>query len=137
MSSRFAVAFAAAACLATAATPGRSEEVDCGELVSNVEMTECQHRHYEVVDKELNRVYGLALASIAKQEHLTATQRSDWEDAFRRAQRSWVAFKEVDCGEMIGWEWYEGSGMALESWTCLVERTEQRTKEIQSRYLGE
>ncbi len=65
MSSRFVIAFAAAACLAIVATPGRSKELNCGELSSNVEMTECQHRRYETADKELNRVYGLALESIA------------------------------------------------------------------------
>jgi uncharacterized protein YecT (DUF1311 family) len=109
----------------------------CEELTSNAEMADCTRRLAESADAELNEVYKQAIESIRKAEHLTRKQRGDWEDAFRKAQRAWVEFKDTDCGEMVGWEWYQGSGMALTSWSCLLERTSQRTDEIRKRYLSE
>lgn len=125
------------AILAPLSGDAAAKALDCAELTSNAEMTDCMKRRYESADQELNRVYQMAIDKIRKSDHLTVKQRKEWEAAFRKAQRAWVTFKDADCGEMIGWEWHGGSGMALTSLTCLFERTATRTEEIRSRYISE
>ena len=74
------------------------------------------------------------LASIDKQDHLTKEQRDKWKAALRESQRSWVRFKDLDCGEVIGFEWFGGTGMGLASYGCLNGKTTARVQELKERY---
>jgi uncharacterized protein YecT (DUF1311 family) len=121
--------------LLAAAAPAHAEITECDPgTLSNVGQQECLSRLLRRDDAALNRAYQEALASIDQGNDLTPAQRTQWKDALRRSQRAWIAFRDVDCGEMIGWEWYGGSGRSVAELTCTIERTRARTEDFRTRY---
>lgn len=97
-------------------------------------MNYCSEQEYNKVDAELNRVYQQVLAGIDTHDDVEAERMKAWKDALKAAQRAWVAFKEKDCGELIGYEWYGGTGSTSASLGCMIQKTETRIKELKERY---
>lgn len=112
-----------------AATP-----VDCSKATSNIEMTFCAEIDLKRADAELNVVWRQALGTIDKATEMEPPMRAKWSAALRTAQRAWIAFRDADCGEPIGYEWNGGSGMGLATLTCQVARTTARTADLRERY---
>ena len=123
--------WSADAALAQKAPP---TDIDCDNAGTNPEMTECQARELVEADAALNASYRQALDEIKKASHLNANQRRDWERAMRESQRNWLSYREKDCGEVTGWEWYQGTGMRVASLLCKVTKTRARTLELAARY---
>ena len=113
-------------------TPAKA--ADCDSAQSNPEMAECHARDLTEADAALNATYKAALDGIKAASHLNANQRRDWDRAMRESQRNWLAYREKDCGEVTGWEWYQGTGMKVASLVCKVVKTKARTLELAARY---
>lgn len=111
-----------------------TEDIDCENASSTVEMNYCSEQEYNKVDAELNRVYQKVMAGIDTHDDVEAERIKAWKDALKAAQRAWVAFKEKDCGELIGYEWYGGTGSTSASLGCMIQKTETRMKELKERY---
>ena len=75
------------------------------------------------------------LRSVRDADYLTPDQRSAWKKELREAQRVWVQFKEHDCNDAVGYQWWGGSGAGAASASCLRSKTEARTKDLTQRYL--
>jgi uncharacterized protein YecT (DUF1311 family) len=110
--------------------------IDCEQAKTTPEIAWCAERDLDAADKLLNGAYQQALAHIAKADALSAAQREQWAGAMREAQRRWIAFRDQDCGEVIGWEWFGGTGMGAASLGCKIAKTEARTRELTDRYPG-
>ncbi len=111
-----------------------AKAADCDSGGSNPEMAECHGRELAEADAALKATYKVALDEIKTASHLNANQRRDWERAMRESQRHWLAYREKDCGEVTGWEWYQGTGMKVASLVCKVVKTRARTLELAARY---
>jgi len=122
---------------ATAQT--RLPELDqlCSEQQSNVEYKGCLHRHYLAVDRELNRVWKKVIAAIRRNDYLERKDRKSWENLLREAQRNWVRFKDIDCNEAVGYEWFGGTGAGSAISLCLIRHTVLRTENLVERYLAD
>lgn len=121
--------------LALAVPVARAEIAQCdSNRSSNADLGNCLARVLRRDDAALNRAFQTALAGIDQETHLTPEQRAQWKDALRRSQRAWIAFRDIDCGEMIGWEWYGGTGRGSAELTCQIERTRARTRDFTERY---
>ncbi len=118
----------------TSSAASATEDIDCANASSTVEMNYCSEQEYNKVDAELNRVYQQVLAGIDTHDDVEAERMKAWKDALKAAQRAWVAFKEKDCGELIGYEWYGGTGSTSASLGCMIQKTETRIKELKERY---
>lgn len=141
MSVRRAVAVVAVVSGATLAMPARAQQVpspaqDCTQATSNVEMTACAGLLLRKNEAELAETLKMVTARIDKADNLSIHQRRDWKRALREAQRHWLAYRKKDCGEMIGWEWHGGTGMALASINCEIAKVQTRKDELTQRYLG-
>lgn len=121
-----------------AVLPAGAEEeqpsIDCENASTTVEMNYCGEQEYLKVDAELNRVYQEIYKGIDSHDDVEAERIKGWKDALKAAQRAWVDFKEKDCGELIGYEWYGGTGAGSASYGCLIQKTETRIKELKERY---
>lgn len=111
-----------------------NENIDCENASSTVEMNYCSEQEYNKVDAELNRVYQQIVAGIDTHDDVEADRLKAWKEALKSAQRAWVAYKEKDCGELIGYEWYGGTGATSASLGCMIQKTETRIKELKERY---
>lgn len=107
---------------------------DCANAGSNPEMVACHVLEMTAADAALDATYKTALDEIKKASHLNANQRRDWQRALRESQRNWLAYREKDCGEVTGWEWYQGTGMRVASLVCKAVKTRARTLELAARY---
>ncbi|GMG84629.1 hypothetical protein LNKW23_38450 [Paralimibaculum aggregatum] len=106
----------------------------CEDTGNNLEFTACMAGEAEAADAELNRIWTLVLGRIAEMDHLSAGQRADWRARLVAAQRSWIAFKDTDCHDVVGYEWWGGSGAGSAIAGCLHAATTRRTRELVRRY---
>ncbi len=125
-------ALIAAICLAAGSARAIGED-ECN-LSSNVEISQCLSELLKQEDAELNRVYKLAMASIDKADYVPDAERGNWKTTLQKAQRAWIAFKEADCGELILFEWWGGTGAGIASMACTIDQTRSRYRDLKSRY---
>ena len=111
-----------------------SEKLDCAKAVATPELAACAAEDLKTADAELHATYKSSLAAIGQVKHLNTNQRRDWERALREAQRHWLAFRDKDCGEVVGWEWFQGTGMATAGLACKAQKTRARIEELKGRY---
>ena len=130
----WAIMVVAGGALASAGSAAATEDIDCDNASSTVEMNFCSEQEYNKVDAELNRVYQEVLTGIDTHDDVEAGRLKAWKEALKTAQRAWVDFKEKDCGELIGYEWYGGTGATSASLGCMIQKTGARIKELKERY---
>lgn len=118
------------------AAPAKAQdiEVDCENAISNVEMTYCGWQEFERADAELNEVYKDAIRHIKASGRDLPAGADAWEKKLREAQRAWVAFRDLNCDELLGIEWGGGTGTNLAIATCRTEMTNARIKTLRERY---
>ena len=113
---------------ALAATQAEELGIDCKKAVSTPEVALCANDAYEAADKQLNAAYRAATAAIDKAD-VPPDGRRDWRKALVEAQRRWIAYRDAEC-ELVGFEWYGGTGRSGAMLDCARELTEARTKAL-------
>jgi uncharacterized protein YecT (DUF1311 family) len=108
----------------------------CSAETSTYAQSECLDKALKAADGELNATYKKAQVVIDKSDLMNAEQRRNWKQAFQKAQRAWVAFRDADCGEPVGYEWFQGTGMGPATLACNLEKTKIRTQELTDRYIN-
>ena len=108
----------------------------CSERETNVAYKACLRRYFIGVDRELNRVWKQVIAAIRRNDYLEPKLRKKWERRLREAQRNWVRFKEIDCNDAVGYEWWGGSGAGSAISFCLIRHTILRTENLKERYIS-
>jgi uncharacterized protein YecT (DUF1311 family) len=63
-------------------------------------------------------------------------KREKWRAEVREAQRRWIAFCDQDCGEVIGYEWFGGTGKTGAMLGCKISKSHTRTKVLEERNRG-
>jgi uncharacterized protein YecT (DUF1311 family) len=92
----------------------------------------CLEKLAKIADDKLNKTYREAGKKIDENGNGEAAA---WKAELREAQRAWVAFRNADCGDLIIHEWGQGTGMGSAIESCLLHKTEQRTRELIERYI--
>lgn len=108
----------------------------CSTETSTYAQSECLDKALKAADGELNSTYRKAQTVIDKSDLMNADQRRNWKQALQKAQRAWVAFRDADCGEPVGYEWFQGTGMGPATLACNLEKTKIRTQELTDRYIN-
>jgi uncharacterized protein YecT (DUF1311 family) len=130
------MAMMALSLLAFAASANAQDpDVDCGNATSNVEMTHCGWQEFERADADLNEIYQDAISQIRTTGGDLPAGADEWEKKLREAQRAWVAFRDLNCDQLIAIEWGGGTGTSLATATCRTEMTNARIKTLRERYL--
>jgi uncharacterized protein YecT (DUF1311 family) len=117
-----------------AAVSAHAQTIDCNNASSTVEMNFCADKDYQAADKSLNTAYATALAYIRSRDMEKPYDAKSFEDSMRNAQRTWVAYRDADCRDLVAQEWSGGSGASSAILGCMTEKTNQRTKELKERY---
>lgn len=117
-----------------AAVSAQAQTIDCNNASSTVEMNFCADRDYKAADKTLNAAYLAALTYIRSRDMEMPYDARSFEDAMRNAQRTWVAYRDADCKDLVAQEWSGGSGASSAILGCMTEKTIRRTKELKERY---
>ncbi len=93
----------------------------------------CLEKLATAADAKLNDVYRRAISVIDKSD---TDSLADWKTELKKAQQAWIAFRDADCGALIGYEWGHGTGMGSATESCVLEKTEQRTRDLTERYIN-
>jgi uncharacterized protein YecT (DUF1311 family) len=121
------------ACLAFAA-PAYAEDssVAACDALPPPAQSGCLETLANAADAKLNQVYQRAMAVIEKSDgdHIAARKAE-----LKKSEQSWIAFRDTDCGALVGYEWGHGTGIGAATEQCLLEKTEKRTRELIARYI--
>jgi uncharacterized protein YecT (DUF1311 family) len=105
-----------------------SGDASCGQRSSvTIEIVECLNTELSKADHSLNTVYGLILRELTAGSIYPNESPffADWKRDLIKAQRAWVAFKDLQC--LVAGELLEpGTGVPVETASCLVDLTNQR-----------
>ena len=111
-------------------------EVDCNNAVVQMDLNICAHRDYAQADEELNAAYKKAMEATQKMDADYKDMGEQYVgavDALKRAQRSWIGYRDGQC-ELAGFEARGGSMEPLLVSGCLADLTRKRTAELKTVY---
>jgi len=92
----------------------------------------CLEKLLDAADAKLNDVYRRAMTAIDRSD---SDKIAAWKAELKKSEQAWIAFRDADCGALVGYEWGHGTGMGSATQSCLFEKTEQRTRELVARYI--
>jgi uncharacterized protein YecT (DUF1311 family) len=92
----------------------------------------CVEKLAQAADAKLNEAYRSAVKAI---ETSDSKDKTAWKAALKKGQQAWIAFRDADCGDLIGYEWGEGTGMGSAVESCILQKTEARTRDLVNRYI--
>lgn len=140
MALSFRILLASAAFLLTASFAAAQEDgepdINCENAMTQMEMNICAHRDYETADAELNVVYKKAMAAVQAMDveyKDLGEQYVGAVDALKRAQRSWIGYRDGQC-ELAGFGARGGSMEPMLISGCLADLTQKRTAELKTVY---
>lgn len=110
------------------------DRINCAEQNTTVEINFCAEKDFKAADSRLNAAYKKVLAQIAERDLDGPYDRRSFEEAMRKSQRAWVAFRDAECRGVVPMDWSGGSGTTAAVLMCLTDMTTARTKDFVDRY---
>lgn len=109
----------------------QAQQFKCPEA-SGVVRTECLEKNLKSASAELDRVYREALASIYSKDndHIPKSELDKWKIETERSQRAWQTYRDIECGKIILYQWWGGSGAGGASIECSLQKTIARIREL-------
>jgi uncharacterized protein YecT (DUF1311 family) len=118
-----------ALCLLAASASFAQNTDPCATQRNTGEIDECGKQTLAKKDKELNAAYQELLKQLVADDKSDTTDYAETRKLLLDAQRNWIKFRDADCkGRLVLYA--EGTIRGAVYFGCLVERTEQRTKEL-------
>jgi uncharacterized protein YecT (DUF1311 family) len=116
--------------LALSTTAGVAQSKDpCATQQNTMEINECGKLTLAKEDKKLTLAYQKLLKTFVPVDKIDNTDYQEAKRLLIEAQRSWIKFRDNDCnGQFILNA--NGTIRGAVYYGCLIERTEQRTKEL-------
>jgi uncharacterized protein YecT (DUF1311 family) len=99
-----------------------------------VELKDCLAEVEQAVERELSLAWVDVQREIAGRDFLEPTLRARYAAAADRAQAAWRAWREVECREVTGYDWWGGSGAGAAIRACMIETTAARVRDLTARY---
>jgi uncharacterized protein YecT (DUF1311 family) len=100
-------------------------EQPCTETENNGK-TDCFIYQYNKAEETLNKIYPLAIAAMKEQDRNQAEQLRGYEEALRKSQRAWIAYRDAQC-DLASFNARGGSEASLEGSACATTLTKERT----------
>jgi uncharacterized protein YecT (DUF1311 family) len=105
---------------------------NCGRAETTVAIAECANAEYRRADAEMTREWKAAFARMKRDDSGEPPPPSgELSDAaaLLDSQRKWLSFRDSQC-RVIGYQMRGGSGQGYSTTFCLIELTEQRTRQL-------
>ena len=108
----------------------------CGDLQTTVEIVDCVKAAYAKADAQMASVYfgrmremkQLDADAISQKRRLPAGEPT-YSQALLESQRKWIAYRDAQC-RLAGYSMRGGSGQGYSTGFCLIDLTEQRTRQL-------
>lgn len=101
---------------------------NCDNAQSTLELSDCGKQQLDKADAKLNKIYKKVIAeySLPNDESVA---RSEVKKRLVTAQKAWITFRDNDCDALYKKD-ESGSIRVLTYLSCMIDKTEQRTKEL-------
>ncbi len=106
-----------------------AQELDCGNAISQVEMTGCAERDLDAADAGLNAQYRKTRAAMRAMDAEFDKEQQGAEAALVKAQRAWIDYRDGHC-DAYAFQAHLGSMEPMLIYGCRAELTRARTKEL-------
>lgn len=117
---------------ATTSLPAHGQqEIDCGNAMTQLEMTFCAQKDWQEADAELNAAYQSAMAAMKQTDSYLTDDLKGAATALREAQRAWIPFRDKAC-ESYGFLARGGSMEPMLVFSCRADLTRQRSDELKA-----
>lgn len=107
--------------------PAAAQARNCAAPMTQADMTQCAALDYQAADRELNRVYKLAIARARQMDAYLRPGETPAVQILRDAQRAWIPFRDKAC-EAESLLARGGSMQSQLYYSCLEQLTLERTK---------
>jgi uncharacterized protein YecT (DUF1311 family) len=111
------------------AQPQPQPEDPCANADNTIEVNECAARVLKAKDAELNKAYQELLKKFKAASKDDQTDYATIRKELAEAQRAWVRFRDNDCNATLHY-WTGGTGATTRYLHCMINRTEQRAREL-------
>lgn len=119
-----------------AAAAGTDPADPCKSQSNTLELNECAARTLEARDKALNLAYQNLLKKLVPDDQYDKTDYATTRKYLIEAQKNWIRYRDADCsGQYVLYA--EGSIRNIVALNCQIEKTEQRTKELNHWVMGD
>jgi uncharacterized protein YecT (DUF1311 family) len=101
----------------------KKSSLPCGEDGTQAEANACARRDYQKAEAEMNAVYNRLMTALAR-------YRSKGQQRLRRAQASWLQYRDANCESEASI--YEGGSIRpAVYYSCLASVTRERAKRLE------
>ncbi|MDO9369893.1 MAG: lysozyme inhibitor LprI family protein [Sphingopyxis sp.] len=104
------------------------EDPDCGG--NTVQMVQCANRVFDRADRELNLVWKETVAALEREDRVRDDHREPPVDIARKAQKTWLAFRDAQCAAEADGEARGGTLYPLIYIGCRTDMTRVRTQQL-------
>jgi len=115
-------------------SPGQAQDSSAASAcmaLPTIAQSGCLEKLANAADAKLNEAYRSAVKTI---EASGDGDAAAWKAELKKAQQAWITFRDADCGALTAYEWGHGTGMGSATESCILDKTEQRTRELLHRY---
>ena len=127
---RFLILSLAVVAFGAALAPSvQAQDVNCKEPQTQLDMTICAKKDWEVADAELNAAYKAAMAAMKQTDSYLSADLMGAAETLKAAQRAWIPFRDKAC-ESYGFLARGGSMEPMLVLQCRADLTRQRTSEL-------
>ncbi|MEX1181291.1 MAG: lysozyme inhibitor LprI family protein [Cucumibacter sp.] len=131
MGARVGAMLLLSAALLVAPAPAQEANFDCANATAEQEMNRCAGLDYEAADRELNKVWSVAIGSMRGLDAGQPEGAAGAAEALLAAQRAWLTFRDHQ-SLAEGFEAHLGSLEPFIVSTCLGRVTRARTEELKA-----
>jgi uncharacterized protein YecT (DUF1311 family) len=105
----------------------------CQDEIKHPGKIACLKAAFAREERDLQKAYDGAFVYI-KNSDAKRLVKNYWETALQKAQKQWVKYREKDCADPVNYEHGGGTAGELAVLYCLIHKTRERAKELESRY---
>ena len=118
-----------AASIVLALSTGAAQAQDCSNAMDQASMNRCAYDDWQAADRELNRLWKRAMAMARSMDQYTPPGEITTSDALRRAQRTWIKFRDQAC-EAEGLLMRGGTAQSMLISGCKARLTRARSQDL-------
>ncbi len=120
-------------CLSPKLTANANAETNtadpCKTQANTIEINECAKSELAKKDKALNAAYQMLIKKLAPADKFDDINYTEVTKQLLEAQKNWIKYRDADCKAKYTLN-EQGTMRGIVHLSCLIERTEQRTKEL-------
>jgi uncharacterized protein YecT (DUF1311 family) len=109
--------------------PAMAQEINCAKAQTQVELTACAQRDWQLADVDLTEAYRAAQLAMKDVDATVIGGKRGASESLRAAERAWITYRDAVClSESFAWQ--GGSGELMAIYLCRARIAKARTADL-------